>query len=343
LATQTWRVLSEQICHLPFAIELTHGCSVACDYCCFAAPRLNNVMPFNAENEQLYRSILDVLGDYFGPAAKSGFLYWATEPLDNLDYEKYLRTFFEKFEVTPQTTTAAWYRDMPRTRRLLDQSRRDNGAVNRFSINSLEHFHLCMKQFSAQELIDVELVLQNKEATTIQCAAGRGISANPDAPVGTSACVSGFLINLVERTVKLISPCTDLARWPLGYAIYQECRFEETDEVAGFIEGCDRAVFAATLNDDCVPKLRDDFISNLNETSGELTLSAEYGDLTVSDDLQVEILRSIGNGQSVHQIVRRLMKGHDPAMIYFNFNQLYAAGVFESVPIPDGNAHLEKH
>jgi hypothetical protein len=57
----------------------------------------------------------------------------------------------------------------------------------------------------------------------------------------------------------------------------------------------------------------------------------------------VEILRSIGNGQSVHQIVRRLMKGHDPAMIYFNFNQLYAAGVFESVPIPDGNAHLEKH
>ena len=343
LATQTWRVLSDHICHLPFAIELSHGCSVACDYCCFSAPRLDNVGPFSATNEHLYRSILDVLGDYFGPAAKAGFLYWATEPLDNRDYEKYLRVFFEKFEVTPQTTTAAWYRDMPRTRRLLDQSRRDNGMVNRFSINSLEHLHLCMTQFAPEELIDVELVLQNQEATTMQIAAGRGVAANPDAPVGTSACVSGFLINLVERTVKLISPCTDLVRWPLGYAIYQEFQFENADEVAEFIEVCDREVFAATLDDDCIPKLRDDFSAKLNEPSGELTLSSEYGDLTVSDGLQVEILRSLGNSQSVRQIVRGLMEGHDPAMIYFNFQQLYAAGVFESLPNPDEKIHLERH
>ncbi len=340
LATQAGSNLTAQALHLPFAIELTHGCSVGCDYCCFAAPHLDNVIPFNATNERLFRSTLDVLDDYFGPAAKAGFLYWATEPLDNRDYEKYLRAFFEKFEVTPQTTTAAWYRNMPRTRRLLDQSRRDNGMVNRLSINSLEHLHLCMKQFTAQELIDVDLVLQNQEALTIKHAAGRGILADSDAPTGTSACVSGFLINLVERTIKLISPCTDLARWPLGYAIYQESRFEDTDEVAEFIKMCDREVFTATLDDDCIPKLRDDFIANLNEQSGELTLSAEYGDLTVSDGLQVAILKSLDNGHSVRQIVRKLMEGHDPAMIYFNLQQLNAAGIFESLPNPDETVHL---
>ena len=51
--------------------------------------------------------------------------------------------------------------------------------------------------------------------------------------------------------------------------------FEDTDEVAAFIEVCDREVFAVSPDDDCIPKLRDDFTASLNESSGELTRWSE--------------------------------------------------------------------
>ena len=44
---------------------------------------------------------------------------------------------------------------------------------------------------------------------------------------GTIACVSGFLFNMVERNVRLISPCNASERWPLGYRIYDEGTFTD--------------------------------------------------------------------------------------------------------------------
>ena len=54
-----------------------------------------------------------------GDAAGRGLCYYATEPLDNPDYECFLVDFHAEFGRVPQTTTAAATRDIERTRRLL--------------------------------------------------------------------------------------------------------------------------------------------------------------------------------------------------------------------------------
>lgn len=337
--TQNTPSASKATGHYPFVIELTRGCSVGCGYCALAAPALDGVARFNQGNEELFGSILVVLSEFFGEAAKTGFLYWATEPLDNKDYEKFLYAFYEEFGVTPQTTTAAWGRNVRRTKHLLEQSSRCNGVPNRFSINSLEQLHVCLEKFTAEELMDVLLVPQMPGGTTVQVAAGRGVKADPDAVIGTIACVTGFLINLVDHSVKLISPCTDLKNWPLGYCVYRESSFEDVDELREFLETCEREIMSVSFDDEFIPKIRDDLTKNPNQLSSELVFSTEFGELTFDDELQAAILLSIDGYQSVRQVVRRLMKVYDPAMIYFNFRRLYDAGLFESLPVRT-TAHL---
>jgi len=53
---------------------------------------------------------------------------------------------------------------------------------------------------------------------------------------GTSACVSGFLINMVERQAKLITPYPASDRWPSGYAILAEVAFTDAQELKTCME-----------------------------------------------------------------------------------------------------------
>jgi len=43
--------------------------------------------------------------------------------------------------------------------------------------------------------------------------------------------VSGFLFNMVERSVKLITPCNASERWPLGYWVIAQGTFDTADEL----------------------------------------------------------------------------------------------------------------
>jgi len=325
---------SEAVGHWPFVLELARGCSVGCDYCGVAAGPLEAVARYTSENGVMFRTLLNVLGDYFGAAATTGFLYWATEPFDNLDYEKYLRVFFETFGTTPQTTTAAWQRNVNRTRRLLDQSRRDNGVMNRFSINSLEQLRFCMETFTPEELDDVELITQTPGSQMVQVAAGRGIEANPMAVRGTIACVTGFLINLVDHSIKLISPCTDLKRWPLGYAIYRQAQFETADDVHEFLKACERDIMSVPLDDATVPCLREDLKVEVQPPPKQFVLKTEFGELSFSDTVQIAILKAVDGVRSVGKIVRDLMNDYDPAVLYYTLGHLHQDGLFETLPDP---------
>jgi hypothetical protein len=101
--------------------------------------------------------------------------------------------------------------------------------------------------FSAEELAGVELVLQNPEAALPKTPTGRALerpdklaqnrSRNSEAlDSGTIACVSGFLVNMVERTIRLISPTRTSERWLRGYRVYGERRFASAVEFGGAIE-----------------------------------------------------------------------------------------------------------
>jgi hypothetical protein len=100
------------------------------------------------------------------------------------------------------------------------------------------------EEFSAEELACVKLVIQNKESSIIKANAGRtrernlkkGEEDSEFPQQGTIACVTGFLFNMVDRSVKLISPCNANDRWPLGYIVYDEGTFDNVDELKILLE-----------------------------------------------------------------------------------------------------------
>ena len=255
------------IVHPISAFELSRGCSVGCWFCGVSAPRLDDVFPYTDHNRGLWRDMLAALRARVGPAAWQGFCYWATDPIDNPDYEKFCCDFHDILGYFPQTTTALPLRDVARTRRLLALSEERGCMLNRFSIVTNKNLDGVHETFTAEELAFVELVMQNSKKTTSKALTGRareralreaakndgrlddglrlhdgglqleGLRETGAAGVDTStvACISGFLTNMVDRTVKLVSPCPASDRWPLGYRVHAQGRFDTAEQFAELI------------------------------------------------------------------------------------------------------------
>lgn len=233
---------NDSIVHALSSFELSSGCSVGCWFCGISADKFQGAVPFDAENAALWRDVLEVMVDRFGAAAQSGFCYWATDPMDNPDYLRYLRMFHEVTGMLPQTTTAAPLRNVALTREVLALSAELDGTLNRFSILTVPILRRVFAEFSPRELLDVELVMQQKGALTGKSLAGRARdreaadSEETPTEAGTIACVTGFLVNMRERKVRLASPCRTTDRWPEGYRVYAEGRFADGAEFAALID-----------------------------------------------------------------------------------------------------------
>jgi radical SAM family RiPP maturation amino acid epimerase len=237
---------ADAIVHAPAAFELSKGCTVGCWFCGVAAPRFEHNWRHTQENAKLWKESLAVLAEVYGPSVKHGFLYWATDPLDNPDYEHFLADFHEVLGECPQTTTAQGQKDIERTRRLLRQAHSMGSAVDRFSIIALNSLYRVHEGFTPEELLRVECVPQNKESSvgdnslrTLKSNAGRarkfagkrGGELVPESMSSTIACVSGFLFNMIDRSVRLITPCNASDRWPLGYWVLAEGTFNSAGEL----------------------------------------------------------------------------------------------------------------
>jgi radical SAM family RiPP maturation amino acid epimerase len=234
---------AEQIVHAPAAIELSKGCTVGCWFCGVAAPKFEHTWPYTRQNAALWRECLQVLGEVYGPSARHGFLYWATDPLDNPDYERFLADFRAVLGECPQTTTAQGQKDIERTRALLKLAASMDSKVDRFSIIALNSLNRIHDGFTPEELLRVECVPQNKEAAQ----AGRYLKSNAgrarafarkragelvsEQQSSTIACVSGFLFNMVDASVRLITPCNASERWPLGYWVLASGTFGSAGEL----------------------------------------------------------------------------------------------------------------
>lgn len=240
---------ADAIVHAPAAFELSQGCTVGCWFCGVAAPRFEHNWPYDEANAELWRESLAVMAEIYGPAIKHGFLYWATDPLDNPDYEHFLTDFHTVLGECPQTTTAQGQKDIDRSRALLQKSHAMGSAIDRFSIIALNSLYRVHEGFTPEELLRVELVPQNKESTigrtrSLKSNAGRARKFAKkrsgelvsEGASSTIACVSGFLFNMLEKSVKLITPCDANERWPLGYWVLAEGTFESAEELRTLVE-----------------------------------------------------------------------------------------------------------
>lgn len=254
------------IIHAPFAIELSDGCSVGCWFCGVGATKLVDTFPYTDANATLWRGVLTALRGKIGAGAKWGFCYWGTDPLDNPDYERFAGDFADITGMYPQTTTAQGHKDPDRVRKLLRVSEARGCEVNRFSVVSETLLRRIHADYSADDLAKVEIVAQMRDATVpkadagsfraraqtrqdvaevekeklaraVQAACSTGDKEALDLPQpGTIACVSGFLLNMVKRTVKLISPCRASETWPLGYIVFGERTFTDAADLDRVLE-----------------------------------------------------------------------------------------------------------
>lgn len=233
---------ADTIVHAPMCFELNKGCSVGCWFCGISAPKLSDIWPYTPENATLWRQVLTTMGDIVGPLARWGFCYWATDPLDNPDYEKFCSDYHEILGIFPQTTTALSLRDPARVRGLLKLSESKGCELNRFSILTLKNYLAVHAEYSPAELLHVECIPQNSESPLKMARAGKAeekaerTDRNGNRVVsehsGTIACVSGFLFNMVEGSVQLITPCLSSPTWPLGYWVLGRANFSTAGELA---------------------------------------------------------------------------------------------------------------
>jgi radical SAM family RiPP maturation amino acid epimerase len=258
---------SRSVTYPVIAYELSKGCSIGCWFCGFSAGELESYLPYTSENASLWRDVLEAARALFGTAVMSGFCYWATEPMDNPDYVRFLEDHYEIAGSVPQTTTAAPLRDIALTREVLALHEKHRCDFDRFSILNLKTMRGVHREFSPDELLHVQLVMQQRGALGVKAsagrararymAAGRAVGISEDA--GTVACVVGFLVNMEDRSVRLISPCKPCDQHPDGYITYTARTFTSgqdfhdvcseliEDYMPESLQGDDRLAFRSDL------------------------------------------------------------------------------------------------
>lgn len=210
---------NQAMIHAPLIFELTDGCSVGCPFCGVNAGKLKGIYRHTPENAELFREILRYMKTLLGDSTGSGTCYYATEPLDNPDYEEFIKDYYEILGVIPQMTTAAAMRDSERTRKMLSDFHSVYKHIHRFSVLNLETFRAIMNFFTPEELLYVELLPQFPQAPANHFSeAGRNRKENDEGTynTGTICCVSGFVINMPRKEIRLLSPCGVDSEHPTG-------------------------------------------------------------------------------------------------------------------------------
>ncbi|WP_242048493.1 radical SAM family RiPP maturation amino acid epimerase [Anabaena sp. FACHB-83] len=343
-ASQFNLAVHKVIQHIPVCFELSKGCSVGCRFCAVSALKFSDIFLYTPENAQLWRGVLEVITDFLGSAAGKGFCYWATDPLDNPDYEKFCHDFHAITGSLPQMTTAQPLKNVEQTRAILKLSKEKNGICNRFSILSLKMLDRVYQEFSDEELLNVQMNFLNEEAeNAVKAHAGRQRQANLQKGQGdeeahrqgTIACVSGFLFNMVERSVKLISPCNADERWPLGYMVYDQGTFVDADDLKILIERMIQDHMPRILRPSDLIRFRRDL--NYQTLVDGFQLSTRIKTFKFHHDvLWQELGALIHHGQYTTAEITELLtlKGVTSARISCYLNVLFERGVLDSEPQP---------
>jgi radical SAM family RiPP maturation amino acid epimerase len=275
-----------QIDHPAFAYELSEGCSVGCWFCSFAVHKLSGVLDYNAERDNV-RRIVERCIDIFGKkTAGSALPYYRTEPHDNPCYINFLRDFEDMTGEVLCTSTAVCG-DIDWLRELIKYYRRQDISYfwPRLSILSLDMMNKVHGAFTPRELLGIELLVQVKDHVRPKVTGGRileehaGLRDKEDfsdknsiakVPQGSIACVSGFNINFVSRTIMLISPCYASGKWPLGYRVFAVENYRDAEHFPVVINELIERCMPLSPPKKKLVKFRDDIVFRPTETGFDL-------------------------------------------------------------------------
>ncbi|MBD3308580.1 radical SAM family RiPP maturation amino acid epimerase [candidate division KSB3 bacterium] len=259
--------------HPILSFELSDGCSVGCWFCAFATRKLTQNLEY-ADAKDFFQRVAQSCVSLFGKAqAAQAMLYCGTEPHDNPGYLQFVKDYTAITGSPPFTSTAVAH-DPPWLREVIAFYRQGPYAALRISVLSKAMLLKIHDLYSSDELRDVELLMQMKDHVRPKVASGRilkeeeGLRARQDGhyldggavPQGSIECMSGFLINMVNRTMQVISPCYSSAKWPYGYRIFDETSFHDADDFPQAIDRLITRSMPENPNADMPMRFRDDLV-----------------------------------------------------------------------------------
>ena len=234
-------------CH---AVEMAVGCSVQCSFCAFDAGKLETVFDLSRrENRELVQAVATGMLKVLGWPATHGMLYWCTEPHDNPHYVRLLAFWQQLTGAMLCTATARAGEDW--VRELIDYYTTGPEPWPRISVLSRGMMRRLHRAFTPMELRDAPLLMQQKDGEALRAKVPGGrermlrrlVDADDlrnvdfenlpegfEPPQGSIACISGTLVNMVERTVKLISPCYTTMEHRYGYRVFDTTTFDESPQ-----------------------------------------------------------------------------------------------------------------
>jgi hypothetical protein len=213
------------------------------------------------------------------------------------------------------------------------------GMPNRFSILNLRMLDRVHATFTADELLGVHMVLQNKEAELPKALAGRvrdrtdpSRPSDGSGPVDgtTIACVSGFLVNMVERSIRLVSPVPASTRWPLGSRIFGNRKFETALDFRRAIENLIADHMPTTVDDETPLKFRGDL--GYTRTNAGFTLSSQGTEYALAGGAATGLLGDLlqeGRSTAEDIIAALRLAGVDLLRAADLLQQLFDRGVLE--------------
>lgn len=265
----------------PVCYELSKGCRVQCDFCGLDAEKFCGNFDYNEQNAKLFGEILEATKQVVGDVASNGPLYFATEPMDNPDYEKFITIFDNVFGKVPQTTTAIADMNADRIKSMIatlgtDRVRKEE--LFRFSVRTKSQFHRIMESFTPEELEYIELFPNNPEAITTYSNAGRIRDIDSGSirfKINYSiCCVAGIKVNFYEKSVSFIEPEVPDEEYPTGVNIKEKKFFSNASEYKTIISDM-YAKYACS-------SITEDGILSFNK---HITITKEAGKLRFAGDL----------------------------------------------------------
>lgn len=338
---------NHNIDHPVLAFELSDGCSVQCWFCSFSAGKLTNVLDYK-ENKDYFRSVVQSCVNVLGriPAGLA-LLYYATEPYDNPHYIDYMKEFEDLTGSTVCTSTAACAKK-EWIDQLVEFYRPRNLPWPRLSILSAAMLRQVHENHSPEQLRDVSMVIQSKDSERPKVAGGRILEQQNDLrqrstkdylqeiiPQGTIACVSGFYINLIQKTIKLVSPCYTSEQWPYGYRVFDEAQFDSDLEFQKtLIDMIDRNM-PETLPAGMPLRLRDDLVFRRMENGFDLVSPNQIHHF-LDKPVFIAMARILaGPVRTVREASEHLLMeyGQNPFEVSILLNTLFHRGFLDEVGI----------
>ena len=330
--------MTDSLIHLPFAMELAEGCSVGCPFCGLNAGRLKSVFRHTEENAKLFRESLVKVKELIGPAVSQATMYFASEPMDNPDYELFLADFREICDNIPQITTAASMRNPERMHKLLKEVNEYGTTIYRFSVLSEAMAHQIFAEYTPEELLFTELLPQYETAPGQAFANVGRMAEKKGIYDSTISCVTGFIVNFANRTVRLTTPAPASAEHPTGEIILGVMEFTDADSLIACMNTMIHEHMMNIISPKDRVKLRQGLRYSIKENSAIVVNNDKGAEYTIDPkqetDFYAKLFGFFESGyMTKRQIVAELANDYEGAVItdvfHYCINRMWELGILE--------------